>query len=134
MLLAHYDLVDVPPVLAVIVEAFPHHGHDLAECGYAKCQLGDLRHQRAGWTPGVIGGRLAHFHFSLRVVVYNVLDLPSQGRGRHGYGRCVCVCWWFLMSSTLKRLRIRSVSAGREIQVQTKRCCIKIDLWESSNN
>lgn len=84
-------LVDVSPVLAVVVEAFPHHGHDLAEGHHAEGQLGDLRHQRAGRTPGVVGGRLPHLDLRIRIVVHDVLHLSPEGRGRHGDGVSVCV-------------------------------------------
>lgn len=79
------------PVLAVVVEAFPHHGHDLAEGHHAEGQLRDLRHQRAGRAPGVVGGRLPHLDLRIRVVVHDVLHLPPEGRGRHGDGESVRV-------------------------------------------
>lgn len=37
-------LVDVPPVLAAVVEALPHHPHDLGESHHIESQVSDLRH------------------------------------------------------------------------------------------
>ena len=37
-------LVDVPPVLAVIVEPLPDHLHDLGEGDHVVGQVGNLRH------------------------------------------------------------------------------------------
>ena len=56
----HESLVHVAPVLAVVVDAFPHHLHDLVERDHIVREVGDLGHQGGRGTPGVVGGGLPH--------------------------------------------------------------------------
>lgn len=53
-------LVHVSPVLAVVIEALPHHTHDFREGHNIVCQISNLWHQRAARAPWVIGCRLSN--------------------------------------------------------------------------
>lgn len=139
-------LVDVPPVLPAVVEAFPHHPHDLSKRHYIKGQVSDLRHERGRRAPRVVGGGLAnlwgpHRHpdahleaesvdlwcrarvqyldFCLRVVVHDILHLPTQGRGCHGDG------WWRMWR---ERKYARWVKGGRGRRGRVKGGEKKADL------
>ena len=79
-------LVDVAPVLAVVVEPFPDHAHDLAEGHHVVGEVGDLGHEGRRRAPGVVGGGLSDFLLSVRVVVHHVLHLPADGGAWHGGG------------------------------------------------
>ena len=71
-------LVDMPPVLATVIEPPPQHAHDLGKCHCVEGQISNLGHERARRTPGVIAGGLTHLDLCLRVVVHDVLHLSSQ--------------------------------------------------------
>ena len=94
-------LVDVPPVLAVVVDALPHHLHDLAARDDVVGEVGDLRHQRARRAPRVVRRRLAHLHLRQREVVDDVLQRASDrhddggasGGGGDGGVRRWCRSW-----------------------------------------
>lgn len=71
-------LINVPPVLAVVVEPLPDHTHDLGESHHVEGQVCDFRHERAGRTPGVVGGGLPDLDLGLRVVVDHVFHLAAE--------------------------------------------------------
>lgn len=56
----HTNLVHMSPVLAVVIEAFPHHAHDFGEGHNIVGQISDLWHQRAAGAPWVIGRCLSN--------------------------------------------------------------------------
>ena len=62
-------LVDVPPVLAVIVEPLPDHLHDLGEGDHVVSQVSNLRHLGRGGAPGVIAGGLTNLDLKHRIAV-----------------------------------------------------------------
>lgn len=55
------NLIDMPPVFAVIIEPLPYHLHYLGEGHHIVGQVRYLGHEGAGRAPGVVRGRLAHF-------------------------------------------------------------------------
>lgn len=78
--------VDVAPVFPVVVEALPDHSHHLREGHHVEGQVGNLSHERAGRTPGVVGSGLSDLDLGLGVVVHHVFHLAAEGRGLHGAG------------------------------------------------
>lgn len=80
-------LVDVTPVFPVVIDSLPDHSHDLCEGHHVEGQVRNLSHQRAGWTPGVVGSGLSDLDLGLSVVVDHVFHLSAEGRRLHGAGR-----------------------------------------------
>ena len=81
----HQRLVDVPPVLAVVVDPLPNHLHDLGERHNVVRQVGDLRHERARRTPRVIRRGLPNLHLRVRVVLDDILHRPAYWHLRSTY-------------------------------------------------
>lgn len=48
----------------VIVQTLPQHPQNFVACHHVVGQVRDVRHLRAGWTPGVIRGRLSDLNTS----------------------------------------------------------------------
>ena len=81
----HQCLVDVPPVLAVVVNPLPDHLHDLGEGDHIIRQISDLRHERTRRTPGVVRGRLPNFDLRVSVVLDDILHRSSYWHLRSTY-------------------------------------------------
>lgn len=86
MLQQRQGLVDVAPVFAVIVEPLPDYSHDVGEGHHVEGQVWDFRHERDGWSPGVIGSGLSDLFLSVRVVVDHVFHLAADRWGLHDGG------------------------------------------------
>lgn len=76
-------LVHVAPVLAVIVRSLPDHLHNLRKGHHVVRQVGDLRHDRGGRSPWIVGGRLAYLDLCIGIVVGKVLDVPAYASNVH---------------------------------------------------
>ncbi len=61
------------PILALVVETFVQHLHDLDELLLVVCHLGDLVHLRARWTPRIVGRGIPDFGLDVRVTFSVVL-------------------------------------------------------------
>lgn len=55
----------MPPVLAVVIEPLPNHAHDLGEGNDIVGEVSDLRHQGAGWAPGVVARGFSNLDLGL---------------------------------------------------------------------
>lgn len=68
----------MPPVLPMVVQSFPNHGHNFGKSQHVVRKVGNFRHEGACWPPRIIARRFSHLQTKRHVTAVPAAWMVGQ--------------------------------------------------------